>query len=331
VLVGTLQPVLAFIYVRSVLEQRYWFRRSDIFLLSVPFLLALTFLGFYVLPAEKKVAVIREALADKSLYLQENEGLLPPRFALLFRDFFAISLVIAQGVLLYRWYKHTRPRLPENPQNQSIFRWLVFLTATIGLTFALTTIQQIFQFFQPEDAYWITSSTVMVAVVGALVYLFLRPNILYGLHGWVAPVVSVEPTETTATDSKPVARRTHISAEYGAEIRDKVATYIAEQKPFLRRGYTIVNMSAELGIPLQQLSAFINQEYGQSFSEFINSYRVRYIKEVLLKEPDADQYTLEAIGKKAGFNSRGTFIAAVKKQTGQTPSAFLFGREVSAT
>jgi AraC-like DNA-binding protein len=56
---------------------------------------------------------------------------------------------------------------------------------------------------------------------------------------------------------------------------------------------------------------------------------VRYIKDVLLQEPGADQYTLEAIGRKAGFNSRGTFIAAVKKQTGQTPSAFLLGREVS--
>jgi hypothetical protein len=50
VLVGTLHPVLAFIYVRSVLEQRFAFRRSDILLLAVPFLLALTFLGCVMVP-----------------------------------------------------------------------------------------------------------------------------------------------------------------------------------------------------------------------------------------------------------------------------------------
>jgi AraC-like DNA-binding protein/membrane protein YdbS with pleckstrin-like domain len=328
VFVGTLQPVLAFIYVRSVLEQRYGFQRSDILLLAVPFLLALTFLGFYILPAEAKEGVIREALSNKSLYLQENEGILPPRFALLFRDFFAISLVMAQGVLLYRWNKHTRPRLPENPQNRSIFRWLVFLTATIGLTFALTTIQQLFQFFQAKDFYWITSSTVMVAVVSALVYLLIRPNILYGLHGWVKPVIQETLPDGPAAETKPLSRKWHMSAAYGEKLRDKVEAYIGAQQPYLRRGYTIANMSAELGVPLYQLSAFINQQYGQSFNEFINGYRVQYIKDVLLKEPDAEQYTLEALGKKAGFNSRSTFIAAVKKQTGQTPSAFLFSKEV---
>jgi AraC-like DNA-binding protein len=329
VLVGTLQPVLAFIYVRSVLEQRHGFRRSDILLLSVPFLLALTFLGFYILPAEAKEKVIREALSNKSLYLQENEGILPPRFALLFRDFFALGLVTGQLVLLYRWNKHTRPRLPDSPQNLAIFRWLVFLTGTIGLSFALTTIQQVFQFFQAKDFYWVTSSTVMVAVISALVYLFIRPNILYGLHGWAKPVIPEEPVDAPVAETKPMSRRVQISTEFGEVLRDKVEVYMGAQKPFLRRGYAIANMSAELGVPLYQLSAFINQQYGQSFNEFINSYRVRYIKDVLLKEPDAEQYTLEAIGKKAGFNSRGTFIAAVKKQTGQTPSAFLLGREVS--
>ena len=328
VFVGTLNPVLAFIYVRSVLEQRYGFRRSDILLLSIPFLLALTFLDFYLQPAGVKEVVIRQALANKSLYLEENEGLLPPRFSVLIRDFFAIGLVVAQGIMLYRWYKHTRPRLPENPQNRSIFRWLVFLTATIGLTFALTTIQQFFQFFQAEDFYWITSSTVMIAVISALVYLFIRPNILYGLHGWAKPGVADELPVSTETEVKQISRKGIINTTQGEKIQVTVDDYLREKKPFLRQGYTIANMSAEIGVPLHQLSAFINQQYGQSFNEFINGYRVQYVMDVLLKEPEADQYTLEAIGKKAGFNSRSTFISAVKKKTGQTPSAFLHKGEI---
>ncbi len=328
VFVGTLNPVLAFIYVRSVLEQRYGFRRSDILLLSLPFLLALTFLDFYLQPAGLKEAVIRQALANKSLYLEENEGLLPPRFSVVIRDFFAISLVIAQGILLYRWNKHTRPRLPENAQNRSIFRWLVFFTGTIGLTFVLTTIQQFFQFFQAKDFYWVTSSTVMVAVICALVYLFIRPNILYGLHGWVKPVVDDEQQGTSAIETKQISRKGVINSTQGEKIQGIVNDYFREKKPFLRQGYTIANMSAEIDVPLHQLSAFINQQYGQSFNEFINGYRVQYVKDVLLKEPDADQYTLEAIGKKAGFNSRSTFISAVKKKTGLTPSAFLNKGEI---
>jgi AraC-like DNA-binding protein len=323
VFVGTLNPVLAFIYVRSVLEQRYGFRRSDILLLSIPFLLALTFLDFYLQPAGVKEDVIRQALANKSLYLEENEGLLPPRFSVVIRDFFAIGLVLAQGIMLYRWHKHTRPRLPENPQNRSIFRWLVFLTATIGLTFTLTTIQQFFQFFQAEDFYWITSSTVMIAVISALVYLFIQPNILYGLHGWAKPGVADELPVSTETGVKQISRKGIINTTQGEKIHVTVDDYLREKKPFLRQGYTIANMSAEIGVPLHQLSAFINQQYGQSFNEFINGYRVQYVKDVLLKEPDADQFTLEAIGKKAGFNSRSTFISAMKKKTGQTPSAFL--------
>jgi AraC-like DNA-binding protein len=44
---------------------------------------------------------------------------------------------------------------------------------------------------------------------------------------------------------------------------------------------------------------------------------------------DAFQYTLEALGKMAGFNSRTAFIAAVKKKTGKTPSE-LFNRRSEA-
>ena len=39
-------------------------------------------------------------------------------------------------------------------------------------------------------------------------------------------------------------------------------------------------------------------------------------------EKDFHRYTLEALGKMAGFNSRTSYITAIKKRTGKTPSAF---------
>jgi AraC-like DNA-binding protein len=329
VLVGMLNPALAFIYVRSVLEQRYWFRRSDMALLVLPVLLALTFCKFYMQPVDIKRDVISAALADRALYLQENEGLLPPGLSIAIRSVFGMGLSIAQAVLLYRWYVHTKPRMPDVPQNRSIFRWLVFYCSVILFTMTLTVVQYFFQFFQEEDFYWITSSTVMLATASALIYLIFRPNILYGLHGWAMPENEDAVVEAPLAQVLDVSKRGTITIEFAGEIRTKLETYFRDQKPYLRPGYTIASMSAELNVPLYLLSAFINQQYGQSFNEFVNSYRIDYVRDVLLKDPGADQYTLEAIGKKAGFNSRGTFIAAVKKKTGQTPSAlFDKGRKV---
>jgi Tfp pilus assembly PilM family ATPase len=103
-----------------------------------------------------------------------------------------------------------------------------------------------------------------------------------------------------------------------------VESHIQQQKPFLRRGYTIANLSAEVGVPLYQLSAFINQQYGQSFNEFINGYRIHYIKEVLLNEPGADQYTLEAMGKKRVSIPAALLSPLSKNKPARRRQAFCF-------
>jgi AraC-like DNA-binding protein len=320
VFAGTLNPVLAFIYFRSVLDQQYKLRFSDLVLLFLPVLMASTYLPFYFQSGASKQTIISEALANKSLYFQENEGLLPPGFALAFRTILALALAIAQYILLFKWYKEVKPRLPDNPQNQTIFKWLLFFTSVIAVTFSINAFQYLFQIFHQEDYYWVITSTAMVALFTALLYLLFKPNILYGVHGWVS-----EPQEKLEKIEKErliVEKRGSISAELGLVYREKIEQYFSIHKPYLRKGYRVTNLAAETGIPLYQLSAFINQQYGQSFTELVNSHRIQYIKDVLANDSNFDTYTLEALGKKAGFNSRSTFINAVKKQTGQTPSLF---------
>jgi AraC-like DNA-binding protein len=57
------------------------------------------------------------------------------------------------------------------------------------------------------------------------------------------------------------------------------------------------------------------------FTDYINEKRIHYMDEKI-REGGLKQFTLEALALSAGFNSRVTFIRAVKKIKGVTPSEY---------
>jgi AraC-like DNA-binding protein len=81
------------------------------------------------------------------------------------------------------------------------------------------------------------------------------------------------------------------------------------------------SLAQKLGISSGYLSQRINQDSGLNFSEYVNAYRVAEVKRLLL-DPKFEPYSLLAIGYEAGFNSKSTFYAAFKKETGLSPSAY---------
>jgi AraC-like DNA-binding protein len=93
-------------------------------------------------------------------------------------------------------------------------------------------------------------------------------------------------------------------------------------------GYSIRDLSIGVNIPVYQLSAFINQEYGKNFSEWVNDFRFSFLQKMMKENPEFKLYTFQALGKLAGFNSRTSFISAIKKRTGKTPSEyFVFAKD----
>jgi AraC-like DNA-binding protein len=109
--------------------------------------------------------------------------------------------------------------------------------------------------------------------------------------------------------------------------RKIIEDHFAKNLPFLKQGYAIRDLSLEVGIPSYLLSAFINQAYGKNFSEFVNENRISYLIHFTEQNPESLlQYTLEVLGQMGGFTSRAAFIAAVKRQTGKTPSE-IFGKK----
>lgn len=81
------------------------------------------------------------------------------------------------------------------------------------------------------------------------------------------------------------------------------------------------SVAEKLGISSGYLSQQLTTVAGVNFSEFINRYRVKDVKHMML-DPEFDKYSLLAIGLEAGFKSKTTFYTAFKKETGMSPNTF---------
>ena len=101
----------------------------------------------------------------------------------------------------------------------------------------------------------------------------------------------------------------------------KISALMAEEKPYLDSGFSIKEMADQLSIHHRKLSQILNQGFKQSFTEYINSYRIEEAKTLLLKE-DYEKHTVLEILMECGFNSKSAFNAAFKKFTGQSPLEF---------
>jgi AraC-like DNA-binding protein len=320
-------PPLSYLYVRSVLEQQFWFRKTDILLFIPAVLYTLQMVPYYILPTPEKYEIVAKVMAERSLISLEPEGMLPIGIGIIFRMSFGLFMIMMQFILL-RQYRNKIMR-QENPpaQNVQIFRWLFYFTMVMGSTYGVLLLEYIFQMSRFVDILEVITLTVCGTILFICFNLLFRPNILYGLQGWFQDpgniIGSIEeaviPTDHAKEELESAKKQT-LSLEQGKFLKQMIEDHFENNHPFRKQGYTIRDLSVELSVPTYQLSVFINQEYGKNFNEFVNDNRVTYLQGLIKAQPEHLQYTLEALGQMAGFNSRTAFISAVKRTTGKTPS-----------
>ncbi|MBP2831356.1 AraC family transcriptional regulator [Aquimarina sp. U1-2] len=76
-----------------------------------------------------------------------------------------------------------------------------------------------------------------------------------------------------------------------------------------------------LQISTGYLSQIVNEVTKKNFSTYINAYRIKEVKAMIL-DVNFDKYSLYAIGLEAGFKSKTTFYTSFKKETGYTPHQY---------
>jgi AraC-like DNA-binding protein len=106
-----------------------------------------------------------------------------------------------------------------------------------------------------------------------------------------------------------------------APLRDALAAYMAENKPYRDPDLTLPSLAEETGINRNVLSRIINECEGMNFSDYVNSARLTHAKEALA-DPARRQQTILQIAFDAGFNSKTTFNTFFRRKEGITPNAF---------
>lgn len=102
---------------------------------------------------------------------------------------------------------------------------------------------------------------------------------------------------------------------------EQLKLIMEQQKLYLNSKITLSKVAEMLNVNTAYLSQAINSQLDTRFSDFINSYRIEEAKK-LLKNPEYNKYTIEAIAKKAGFQSESAFYKAFRKFTGLSPNKY---------
>lgn len=98
--------------------------------------------------------------------------------------------------------------------------------------------------------------------------------------------------------------------------------HMQEKKLYLNPELKLADLSREINYPMNEISQVLNQHLNLSFSDFVNKYRVEEIKE-LMAIGKHKKFTLVAIAKQCGFNSKTSFYRVFKKETNKTPADYL--------
>ncbi len=240
---------------------------------------------------------IREYVELRPL-LEPSFRTLPIYFKIAHIINFSSKIVLSSGLLslllntVYLWKDPDRSRLMIS-RIAYIFTILMFLTSLLGLFGDIFT-------FELSKAALAMVNTVTLGVFFASQY----DSGYYAIFKYVRSKKKYASSKVRGVDI--------------SSILERLNTLMVEEKLYLEDDLNIKKVSDLLGINHQQLSEILNRQLGMSFTSYINSFRIKQAKKLLLE----DDSPVIRIAMAVGFNSVRTFNRAFSKATGVSPMEY---------
>lgn len=311
--VNFLLPPLAFLYVRSVLQNETKFSRKDIFH-WIPFLIVLAnYLPFYFSSEGVKLSILKEVGAEN----WQGTGFINETWQFIAREIQSVAYMIFQWKIIIEFKKKSMGTLGAH--TKQVLNWLRAFSTILVINF-VSIVFAAFVAKATMNSPWRAELMEIADIIFGLgffvlcSYLLLNPSVLYGLPfiestNVIPNKIKVLPLEKDDSESK-----------YETQL-SQLIEFFEKEKPYLEKGLTISEVSVSLDILPRNISFILNNHLGVGFNDFVNGYRVKELVDKL-KEGYLENYTLESLAKEVGFSSARTLHRAFHKTYGITPSEY---------
>lgn len=340
-------PPSFYLYFRQMSNDDLKFTRKDWKHFALPIAAALLCLVYMVYNYNQTSNFQLPTYNDKQIPFYFN----PYYHAHLLMGLSIFYCVLAWQIIL----KYFKKEKNDHPQKQKVRKWLItiLIVGTVLILIVSSLILVSYNFnFNPENIYKhnLIRSMVLIFLFISIVY---NSDLLFGLpqmHASPLPVINQDKTvaikqvpENENVDEKEESIEHFQFDEFGWIIgcpkaleqtnldgsieKDKASNYIQQindymcKYPFIKEDFNMKTISQHLEVPHYHIE-FLFRYYNRfAFTEFRNILRVNYvIKKFESKEHLT--YTIEGIGKAAGFSSRSSFFRVFKQITGKTPKQY---------
>lgn len=101
------------------------------------------------------------------------------------------------------------------------------------------------------------------------------------------------------------------------ELMQRLSQLMAQEKPYLNSELKVSDLADRLGISSRNLSECIRNSTGNTFTNFVNAYRIEEAMQLMRQQPDIK---ITEVFLSSGFANETTFFRIFKAFTGMTPN-----------
>jgi AraC-like DNA-binding protein len=341
-------PPSFYLYFRQMANDDLKFSKKDSLHFALPIAGALLCLFYMIYNFKQTGQFLLPTFKNKQIPIYFN----PTYHANLLMGLSLFYCILSWQIIL----KYFKKEKNDHPQKQKIRTWLLTILIVCSILIVIVTslilINYNFNEFNPDNIYKhnVFRSVVLIFLFGNIVY---NSDLLFGLpqlHSSTLPVINQDKTVAIkqVSENESIDEQEELIENFqfdengwiigcpkalektnadGSFERDKAAKYIEQineylsKDPFINEEFNMKSISQHLEVPHYHIE-FLFRYYNRfAFTEFRNVLRVNYV----IKKFENNEhltYTIEGIGKAAGFSSRSSFFRVFKQITGKTPKQY---------